>query len=145
MKEFKYNNIVDDDGNPISEWVTDEEFEKRTKSINEIVEFLRKSYKNMSEEKTLDVVSIEDAKEKISDLQFVGNGNLFKVLVKASSKSQGWMKSTKGMEVAGLGVLVQVTTQNYDNVAEALTFVPGATIVADENGGNKLVQIPFDL
>lgn len=95
----------------------------------------------MSEEKTLDVVSIEDAKEKISDLQFVGNGNLFKVLAKASSKAQGWMKSTKAMEIEGVGVVVQVTTQNYDNVAEAVTFVPGVKIVSDDNGGNKLVAI----
>jgi len=94
----------------------------------------------MSEGKTLDVVSIEDAQKKVSDLVFVGDGNLFKVLAKASSKSQGWMKSTKAMEVP-FGVVVQVTTQQGDNVAEALTYVPGVRIEEDDDGGRKLVAI----
>lgn len=94
----------------------------------------------MSENKTLDVVSIEDAKTKVSDIVVVGDGNLFKVLSKASSKSQGWMKSTKAMEVPS-GVVVQVTTQQGSNVAEALTYVPGVKIVDDENGGRKLVSL----
>lgn len=91
-----------------------------------------------SEEKTLDVVSVDDLKEKVSDVVVVGNGNMFQLLCKASSKSQGWMKSTKACEIEGLGCIVQVTTQQGDNVAEALTFVPGAKIVDDENGGRKL-------
>ena len=53
------------------------------------------------------------------------------------------MKSSKAMEVSGVGCVVQVTTQqrNPDGsyaVAEALTFVPGVTIVPDDNGGRKL-------
>jgi hypothetical protein len=94
----------------------------------------------MSNEKTLDVVSIEDAKEKINDLQFVGNGDLFQLLAKASSKSQGWMKSTKAMEVPG-GVVVQVTTQNGSNVAEAVTYVPGVRVGVDADGNKVLVSI----
>jgi hypothetical protein len=50
-------------------------------------------------EKSLDVTSIADAQQKISDIQVVGNGDLFTVLCKASSKSQGWMKSTKAMQL----------------------------------------------
>ncbi len=90
--------------------------------------------------KSLDVVNIEDAKEKISDLKFVGNGDLFQLLAKASSKSQGWMKSTKVMEVPG-GVVVQVTTQNWDNVAEALTYVPGVKVGVDGEGNKVLVSL----
>ena len=37
------------------------------------------------------------------------------------------MKSTKGMAVPG-GVVIQVSTQQGDNVAEALVFVPDVTI-----------------
>jgi hypothetical protein len=48
------------------------------------------------------------------------------------------MKSTKAMPI-GNGCLVQVTTQQGDNVAEALQFVPKCLIVDDENGGRKLV------
>ena len=64
------------------------------------------------------------------------------LLCKASSKSEGWMKSTKAMYVDE-GCVVQVTTQqrNPDGsyaVAEALTYVPGACIIDDENNGRKL-------
>ena len=48
------------------------------------------------------------------------------------------MKSAKAMQTPQ-GCVVQVTTQQGDNVAEALTFVPGATIANDVNGGRKLV------
>jgi hypothetical protein len=34
------------------------------------------------------------------------------------------MKSTKAMEIKGVGCVVQVTTQQGDNVSEAITFVP---------------------
>lgn len=91
-------------------------------------------------EKSLDVTSIADAKSKVSDIQVVGDGDFAALICKASSQSQGWMKSTKGMIVPG-GLVIQVTTQqkNPDGsyaVAEALTFVPGATLKAtmDKNG-----------
>lgn len=94
-------------------------------------------------EKTLNITSIEQAQKAVSDIQVTGDGNLFKVLCKASSKEQGWMKSTKAMEISMQGCVVQVTTQQKNpdgsySVAEALTFVPGAKIVDDVNGGRKL-------
>ncbi|MFA5153886.1 MAG: hypothetical protein WC554_15150 [Clostridia bacterium] len=94
--------------------------------------------KTFSSSKSLDVVNIEDAKQKVSDLNVIGNGNMFKLLCKASSKEQGWMKSTKACEIPSLGCIVQVTTQQGDNIAEAITFVPGVRILEDINGGNKL-------
>ena len=93
----------------------------------------------MSEEKPLDVKDTEDAKRKASDVVVVGNPDSFRLLFKASSKSQGWMKSTKAMEVPD-GCVVQVSTQQGINVAEALVFVPGVRIAADVNGGRKLVS-----
>ena len=93
----------------------------------------------MSEEKPLDVKDTEDAKRKASDVVVVGNPDSFRLLFKASSKSQGWMKSTKAMEVSD-GCVVQVSTQQGSNVAEALVFVPGVRIAADVNGGRKLVS-----
>ena len=91
--------------------------------------------------KALDVVSVEDAAQgKVSDIKVVGNGNTFQLLCKASSKEQGWMKSAKAADIDGVGCVVQVTTQQGDNVAEALTFVPGVRIADDENGGRKLVR-----
>jgi len=94
----------------------------------------------MSEEKTLNVASVEDAKKKIPDLEVIGNGDMFTLLCKASSNSQKWMKSAKAMQTP-VGCVVQVTTQNGEHVAEALTFVPGVAIAKDTNGGNKLVAM----
>lgn len=93
--------------------------------------------------KTLDNVNIEDVKQKVSDVVVFGNGDLFQLIAKASSKDQGWMKSTKAM-ATGNGCVIQVTTQqtNPDGsyaVAEALTFVPGAVIKVDNNG-NKMIS-----
>jgi len=90
-------------------------------------------------EKSLDVVDSKDLQNKVSDVVVVGNPDTFQLLCKASSKSQGWMKSCKAMET-GSGCVVQVTTQQGDNVAEALTFVPGVKIVPDVNSGRKLVS-----
>jgi hypothetical protein len=92
----------------------------------------------MTEEKTLTNTSVDDVKKNVSDVVIVGNGDTFRLLCKASSKAQGWMKSAKAMEVPG-GCVVQVTTQQGDNVAEALTFVPGVKLADDVNNGRKLV------
>ena len=49
------------------------------------------------------------------------------------------MKSTKAMEIGnGVGCVVQVTTQQGENVAEALTFVPSASIKTDDDGNKYL-------
>ena len=92
-------------------------------------------------EKSLDVVNIADAQTKVSDIKVVGNVDMFQLLCKASSKDQGWMKSTKAMYIENIGCVVQVSTQQGDNVAEALTFVGGVKIAEDVNGGRKLVAI----
>lgn len=83
-------------------------------------------------EKSLDISEVKEAKENISDLCIYGDGDTFRLLCKASSQEEGWMKSTKICNI-GLNCLVQVTTQqrNPDGsyvVAEALTFVPNTNI-----------------
>ena len=88
--------------------------------------------------KTLDVVSEKNAINKVPDVKVVGNTDTFQLLCKASSKSEGWMKSCKAMQV-GYHCIVQVSTQQGDNIAEALVFVPNVHIVDDFNGGKKLV------
>jgi len=88
--------------------------------------------------KSLGNTDINGAKKNVADLEVFGEGDLFKLISKASSKSEGWMKSTKAMEISGVGCIVQVTTQQGDNVAEALTFVPGVKI-KDEGGNREII------
>ena len=90
------------------------------------------------EDKTLDNVSAETASKAVSDIQFFGDGNVWKLLCKASSAKEGWMKSTKAMPVMG-GCLVQVTTQQGDHVAEALAFVPNASVCQQTDSMGKLI------
>lgn len=81
-------------------------------------------------EKTYSNMDQSSAAANVPDLEVIGDGDIFQVLSKAWSEEEGWMKSTKALEIKGLGCLIQVTTQqrNPDGsyaVAEALTFVPG--------------------
>ena len=82
--------------------------------------------------KTLDISEVKGAKKNISDLKIYGDSDTFKLLCKASSNNEGWMKSTKVCNLSN-GCLVQVTTQQINpdgssSVAEALTFVPNQNI-----------------
>lgn len=101
-------------------------------------------------EKSLQNTDQNTTTSNVPDVEFFGQ-DLFKLLSKASSQKQGWMKSTKAMDVLG-GCVVQVTThqRNHDgtnSVAEALTYVPGVRIETEgpeENAtGRKLVPISF--
>lgn len=85
----------------------------------------------IEESKALDNTNMEDLKNTTSDVKVHGNPGMWVCVCKASSESQGWMKSTKVMELDPdncLGCLVQVTTEIRGQVAEALTFVPKATL-----------------
>ena len=85
-------------------------------------------------EKTLNNTNMDELKQNVSDVQIHGDPGAWKCVCKASSKEQGWMKSTKAMDIEGLGVLVQVSTQQGTEVAEALTFIPHAhTYMLDGN------------
>jgi len=79
--------------------------------------------------KTFENTDSNGAKKNVSDIQFWGDGDTFKLISKAWSKSEGWMKSTKAMEIPFIGCVVQVTTQQGESVAEALTFVPNTKII----------------
>jgi hypothetical protein len=91
------------------------------------------------EAKSMQNTDANGARKNVKDIVFWGNGDSFKLISKASSEAEGWMKSTKAMQ-AGRDVVVQVTTQqrNPDGsyvVAEALTTVTNAKILdIIENG-----------
>lgn len=106
-------------------------------------------------DKTLNNTTANQAVDQVSDHETWGEENVFKLICKASSKKEGWMKSTKAMEIPGVGCVVQVTTQQVNDtgfykpfddkgvaisdftaenevhnsvIAEAVTFVPGVKI-----------------
>lgn len=96
------------------------------------------------QEKSLNISEVNGARTNISDIEIYGDVDVFALLCKASSKSQGWMKSTKVCNVVD-GCIVQVTTQqkNLDgtySLAEALTYVPEMRIDTNANP-RKLVPI----
>lgn len=81
-------------------------------------------------EKTIDVVDALSLVEKVSDVSIYSNCvSDWVTLHKVSSESEGWFKSTKALDLK-TGVLIQVTTQQGDNVAEALQFCPGVKLTS---------------
>jgi len=90
--------------------------------------------------KTVNVVNSDDLRKKVSDVEIFGNPDTFQLICKVSSKCEGWMKSTKAMEIPGKGCIIQVSTQQGDNVAEAICFVPDVVLVDDESGNKKIVK-----
>lgn len=80
------------------------------------------------ENRTLGNTDVNDARDNARDVEVFGDGDMFKLLSKAHSDNDGWMKSTKALEINGVGCVVQVTTQQGSNVAEAVCFVPGVKI-----------------
>jgi hypothetical protein len=87
-------------------------------------------------DKTLSNQDGNGVQKNVHDVKFFGDPDGFQLICKASSESEGWMKSTMAMEIPGAGCLVQVTTQQRNEadgsyaVAEALTFVPNCRILS---------------
>lgn len=95
-------------------------------------------------EKTLGNTDINKCKDNVPDVVVFGDGDLFKLISKASSQEEGWMKSTKAMQIGQEGCVVQVTTQqmNADGsyaIAEALTYAPGAAIAVQVDKEGNIV------
>jgi len=90
--------------------------------------------------KSLGNTDTNGAKENVKDIVFWGNGDTFKLISKASSQKEGWMKSTKAMEIIDVGCVIQVTTQQNDHVAEAVTFVPDVKIKETSNADGKIIS-----
>jgi len=92
-----------------------------------------------------DLVNIDNntTRSNVKDVVIWGSDKL-KLIQKASSQAEGWMKSTKAMKVQG-GVVLQVTTQqrNPDGsyaIAEAVTFIPGASIHERRDKDGKVID-----
>jgi hypothetical protein len=84
-------------------------------------------------DKTLHNSDASTTTSNVTDVKFFGDTNTFKLIAKASSLEEGWMKSTKAMEIQGAGCVVQTTTQQRNingsySITDALVFVPDVTI-----------------
>jgi len=121
-------------------------FNKTYDEFNEL-EFHEFAHKQMPV-KSLHNTDSNGAKKNVKDIVFFGDGDTFKLISKASSESEGWMKSTKAMEIEGVGCVVQTTTQqrNPDGsyaLTDAVTFVPNSKIEEiwkiNEEGESKVV------
>ena len=93
--------------------------------------------------KTLRSTDFNGAEQNVPDITQWGDGDLFKLLSKASSEREGWMKSTKAMEFDG-GCVIQVTTQQRNpdgtySIAEAVTFVPKAEIRSEAGADGNII------
>ena len=94
-------------------------------------------------DKSLHNTCANGASKNVRDIVFWGDGDTFKLISKASSEAEGWMKSTKAMDCNG-SVVVQVTTQQRNpdgsySLAEALTTVSDACIEHIWNKDNSQV------
>ena len=101
--------------------------------------------------KSLHNTCANGATKNVKDIVFWGDGDTFKLISKASSESEGWMKSTKAMQ-CGSDVVVQVTTQQRNpdgsySIAEALTAVNNKKIeeVFNKTSGELLSRRIVDL
>lgn len=96
-------------------------------------------------DKTLHNSDISGTRQNVPDVQVFGDGDTFRLWVKASSQSEGWMKTTKVANVPG-GALVQTETQqrNPDGsyaLSQALTYAPGVWLSEETDCGRLMVTL----
>ena len=112
-------------------WVKDEADEDVIRESSEEDQAMNEA-QEMAEEsrpKTLINTDIQGTHQNVPDVEVYGDGDTFRLWVKAASQAEGWMKTSK---VANLprGCLVQTETQqrNPDGsyaLSQALAYVPG--------------------
>lgn len=102
-------------------------------------------------------------KKNTPDIEVWGNQDTFLTLTKTHYKKDRLIKTTKAMQIDGIGCVVQVTTQQLNDtgmlpmlangglaldaetiktsvIAEALTFVPGAFISEAKDKDGKVIS-----
>ena len=95
--------------------------------------------------KTLKNTDSSGTTHNVPDVEFFGISDMFKLISKAHSDKEGWMKSTKAMEIQGAGCVIQTTTQqrNPDGsyaLTDALVFVPNVSVVSVMNKDNTRIS-----
>jgi len=123
---------------PKSSQETLESDASNTESVLEITEPVTETLKTRPESKTLNNVDMETSKQNVSDVEIYGNPDKWLCLSKASSKTQGWVKSTKAMDVPGYGCLVQVSEQLGERLATSIVAIQGVGVYTSKYGGYRL-------
>jgi hypothetical protein len=90
-----------------------------------------------------DLSRTDMAEAEASGIQTYGNPGAWKCICKAWNEKEGWMKSTKAMQVGSAGCLIQVTTQQKNpdgsySLAEAVCFAERANLT-EVDGVAKLM------
>lgn len=98
---------------------------------------IREFFRGLFSSKSLSILSSNDLG---SDVESFGNKDLFVLIAKAWSAKEGWMKSTKAMQINKVGCVIQVTTQQGDNVSESVTFAPNCIIKEHLNDDGEVVS-----
>jgi hypothetical protein len=96
--------------------------------------------------KTLKNTDSNGAKKNVKDIEFWGNGDTFKLISKASSENEGWFKSTKAMQIDGIGCVIQTTTQQRNpdgsySLTDSTTFAPNTKIEEQFSPENENIVI----
>lgn len=93
----------------------------------------------MSKPKTLGNTTAEQTEDNVQDVKSWGAKNMFKLITKAWSIEEEWSRSTKAMEIRGVGCVIQVSTILEGIPSEALSFVPGVRI-REHKQGDKVIS-----
>lgn len=101
--------------------------------------------KNPLFQKSLHNTTANGATKNVKDIQFWGDGDTFKLISKASSEAEGWMKSTKAMEIESIGCVIQTTTQQRNpdgsySLCDTTTFVKDVKISEQLNSDNEVIS-----
>lgn len=89
--------------------------------------------------KTLDIISTDDAIVKIPDLKVWGDGDLFKLLSKTSSKKEDWMEATFAM-LTTRGCVVKVLVQQGNNISVDTCYVPDVSIIEERSSEGSVIS-----
>lgn len=85
------------------------------------------------------VSNVDTESAKASGVSVHGDPDVWVCIAKAWNAAEGWMKSTKVLQVINAGCFLQVTTQQGDTVSESVTWAPGIELNPSKT---KLVSIP---
>ena len=94
--------------------------------------------------KTLSNTTTGESFTNVADLKKVGM-NWFHVVSKAWSESEKWMKTTKAASIPGNGVVIQITTQQNGNIAEAALYIKGCKMVENKAYAPYVEIVPMGM